>query len=42
MLVPPEDPEMVEHAIRLTMTGDRLLDEISEANYLLGSGKAGP
>jgi hypothetical protein len=34
MLVPPEDPEVVEQAVRIAMTGNRLVDQASEMNYL--------
>jgi hypothetical protein len=39
MLVPPDDPEVVEQAIRIAMTDNRLVDQASEANYLIAREK---
>jgi len=35
MLVPPDDSEGVEQAIRIALTDDRLVDQASEINFLL-------
>jgi hypothetical protein len=39
MLVPPEDPEAVELAIRQAMTDDHLVDQASETNFALSMEK---
>jgi hypothetical protein len=39
-LVPPEDPEVVEQAIRKALTDDALVDRAAEANYQTIAGRA--
>jgi glycosyltransferase involved in cell wall biosynthesis len=39
-LVPPEDPEVVEQAIRKALTDDALVDRAAEANYHTIAGRA--
>lgn len=40
LLVPPEDPEIVEQAIRKALTDDGLVDSAAEANYQTIAGRA--
>jgi len=39
MLVPPDDPEVIEQAIRIALTDDRLVDQASEANFIVAREK---
>lgn len=39
LLVPPEDPEIIEQAIRRALTDDRLVDDAAERNYRLSREK---
>jgi glycosyltransferase involved in cell wall biosynthesis len=39
LLVPPEDPEIIELAIRRALTDDTFVDQASEKNYRLASDK---
>jgi len=39
LLVPPDDPEGVEQAIRIALTDDRLVDQASETNFLVAREK---
>ena len=39
-IVPPEDPEIIEQAIRKALTDDNLVDSAAEANYLTIARKA--
>ena len=39
ILVPPEDPEVIERAIRRALTDDRLVDDAAERNYRLSREK---
>jgi glycosyltransferase involved in cell wall biosynthesis len=39
-IVPPEDPEIIEQAIRKALADDNLVDSAAEANYLTIAQKA--
>lgn len=39
ILVPPEDPDVVEQAVRLALTDDPLVDRAAEQNYILAEGR---